>query len=52
VHFKQVLYLHDLGMVKATSAGAAFSVHVDGEFVGDRTEVEVELIRDGLAVLV
>jgi diacylglycerol kinase family enzyme len=52
VHFKQVLYLHDLGGVKATSAGAPFSVHVDGEFVDDRTEVEVELIRDGLAVLV
>jgi diacylglycerol kinase family enzyme len=52
VHFKQVLYLHDLGGVKATSSGAPFSVHVDGEFVDDRTEVEVELIRDGLAVLV
>lgn len=52
VHFKQVLYLHDLGAVKATSAGAPFSVHLDGEFVDDRNEVEVELIRDGLAVLV
>ena len=52
VHFKQVLYLHDLGGVKATSAGAAFSVHLDGEFVEDRTEVEVELVRNGLAVLV
>jgi diacylglycerol kinase family enzyme len=52
VHFKQVLYLHDLGAVTATSAGAPFSVHLDGEFVDDSTEVEVELIRDGLAVLV
>ena len=52
VHFKQVLYLHDLGGVKATSAGAPFSVHVDGEFLEDRTEVEVELVRNGLAVLV
>jgi diacylglycerol kinase family enzyme len=52
VHFKQVLYLHDLGGVKATSAGAPFSVHLDGEFFDDRTEVEVELIRNGLAVLV
>ena len=52
VHFKQVLYLHDLGSVRATSAGAPFSVHLDGEFMEDRTEVEVELIRDGLAVLV
>ena len=52
VHFKQVLYLHDLGGVKATSAGAPFSVHLDGEFVEDRTEVEAELIRNGLAVLV
>ena len=52
VHFKQVLYLHDLGGVKGTSAGAPFSVHLDGEFVEDRTEVEVELIRNGLAVLV
>ena len=52
VRFKQVLYLHDLGGVKATSAGAPFSVHVDGEFLEDRTEVEVELVRNGLAVLV
>jgi diacylglycerol kinase family enzyme len=52
VRFKQVLYLHDLGGVKATSAGAPFSVHLDGEFVEDRTEVEAELIRNGLAVLV
>jgi diacylglycerol kinase family enzyme len=52
VHFKQVLYLHDLGGVRATSAGGPFSVHLDGEFVEDRTEVEVELIRNGLAVLV
>jgi diacylglycerol kinase family enzyme len=52
VHFKQVLYLHDLGAVRASSTGAPFSVHLDGEFVEDRTEVEVELIRDGLAVLV
>ena len=52
VHFKQVLYLHDLGGVKGTSAGAPFSVHLDGEFVEDRTEVEAELIRNGLAVLV
>jgi diacylglycerol kinase family enzyme len=52
VHFKQVLYLHDLGGVKATSAGAPFSVHLDGEFVEDRTEVEAELIPNGLAVLV
>jgi diacylglycerol kinase family enzyme len=52
VHFKQVLYLHDQATVKAVSSGAPFSVHLDGEFLDDRTEVEIELIRDGLAVLV
>ena len=52
VHYKQVLYLHDLGRVRATSDGRPFSVHLDGEFLDDRTEVEIELIRDGLAVLV
>ena len=52
VHFKQVLYLHDLGSVSLRSSGSPFSVHLDGEFIDDRTEVEVELIRNGLAVLV
>jgi len=52
VHYKQVRYLHDLGSVRAVSSGAPFSVHLDGEHLGERSEVEIELIRDGLAVLV
>lgn len=52
VHYKQVRYLHDLGSVRATSSGAPFAVHLDGEYLGERSEVEIELIRGGLAVLV
>ncbi|HMC79559.1 MAG TPA: diacylglycerol kinase family protein [Acidimicrobiia bacterium] len=50
--YKQAVYLHDLGSVRLCSSGPPFPVHLDGEFLEDRTEVEVEIIRDGLAVLV
>jgi diacylglycerol kinase family enzyme len=52
VHDRQVVYLHDLGSVRLRSDGAPFPIHIDGEFVDHRTSVEIELIRDGLAVLV
>jgi diacylglycerol kinase family enzyme len=50
--YKQAVYLHDVGSVRLRSCGPPFPVHIDGEFVDERTQVEVELIRDGLAVLV
>jgi diacylglycerol kinase family enzyme len=51
VKWKHVWYRHDVTSVRLSSSGLPFPIQVDGEFVGDRTEVEVELIPNGLAIL-
>lgn len=51
IKYRQTLYYTDLSWLSLTSSGEAFPVQVDGEFVGERTQIKVELIRDGLSVL-
>lgn len=49
--YREVRYLHDVSSARLESPDPPFPIQVDGEFVGDRTRLEVELIRDGLTIL-
>lgn len=51
VDYKHVVYLHDVSSLTLRSLSDAVPVQVDGEFVGERTRLDIELIRDGLALL-
>lgn len=51
VDYKEVVYLHDVTTAHLRSSTEPFPVQVDGEYVGERVELEVELVRDGLAIL-
>lgn len=51
VDYKHARYLHDVTEITLKSYGPAFPIQVDGEFVGEATELAVELIRDGLTLL-
>lgn len=48
---KQVRYAHDVDTVHLVSTGQPFPVQVDGEFVGDRSEVKAEVVDGGLSIL-
>lgn len=51
IGWKQMVYGHDLSSMKLVSTNGTFPTQVDGEFVGDRTSLEIELIPQGLAIL-
>lgn len=47
----ETIYLHDVDEVVMRSTNGPFPVQVDGEFIGERRFLKIELIRDGLLVL-
>jgi diacylglycerol kinase family enzyme len=49
--YKHTLYEHDVKAARLVSADRPFPIQVDGEFVGDRTSLDVELVEDGLTLL-
>lgn len=49
--WKQVVYRHDVTSIHLKSSGESFPIQVDGEFVGDRTELHIELVPRGLTIL-
>lgn len=48
---KRVRYVHDVDSVVLTSSGDPFPIQVDGEYVGDRSHIKVELAGHGLSLL-
>lgn len=51
VDSKRVRYISDVESAKLVSAGPPFPIQVDGEYAGERTELTIEMIRDGLLIL-
>lgn len=51
VDYKQAIYLHDLSALSISSETGVFPVQLDGEYVGERNRLDVELIRHGLTIL-
>ncbi|HLF69980.1 MAG TPA: hypothetical protein VI541_03380, partial [Actinomycetota bacterium] len=52
IRYKHASYIHDRTHYSLSSSGPAFPVQVDGEYIGDRTEVVIEQVPNGLAILV
>jgi diacylglycerol kinase family enzyme len=52
VKYKQTIYLSDVASISLTAVTEPFPVQLDGEFVGDRTRLDIELVRDALNVLI
>jgi diacylglycerol kinase family enzyme len=48
---KYVRYMKGLESMRFESLGPALPIQLDGEYLGERREVEVELVRDGLSIL-
>jgi diacylglycerol kinase family enzyme len=51
VNWKQIVYKHDVNSVTLKSESDTFPIQVDGEFVGDRRELQVDLVPNGLSIL-
>ena len=51
VDWKQMIYRHDIARVSLKSEGNTFPIQVDGEFVGERRELEISLVPNGLSIL-
>jgi diacylglycerol kinase family enzyme len=49
--WKQMIYEHDVDHVHLKSDTDTFPIQVDGEFVGDRRELDISLIPAGLRIL-
>lgn len=52
VKYKQVIYVHDLNAASLISEIEPFPIQVDGEYVGERRSLDIELVRHGLNVLI
>lgn len=48
---KHVRYMRGLNNIRFETLGAALPIQLDGEYLGESREVEVELVRDGLSIL-
>lgn len=51
VDWKQMIYKHDLTHVSLNSESDTFPIQVDGEFVGERRDLEISLVPNGLSIL-
>lgn len=51
IKYKHTLYLNDVDSVTMATRGAPFPIQVDGEYVGDRSTLNIELLRDALWIL-
>ncbi len=51
VRHKHASYVHNVTSIALKSTERPFPVQVDGEFVGERTELAVDLVQDGLKIL-
>lgn len=51
LRWPETTYIHNVDSVTMRSTNGPFPVQVDGEFVGERRLVKVELVPDGLLVL-
>lgn len=49
--YKHTRYIHDVPSVTLKTSGNPFPIQVDGEYVGDRTELQIELVPGGLLLL-
>jgi diacylglycerol kinase family enzyme len=52
VKWKHAAYWHDLSEVRLESSGPPFPIQVDGEFVGERKEIDVVFVPEALSVLI
>ncbi|MEO7803851.1 MAG: diacylglycerol kinase family protein [Actinomycetota bacterium] len=52
IHSKHATYLHDIASATFRSeSGEPIPVQLDGEYIGERLELKVELVNDGLKIL-
>ena len=51
VRYSESIYVRDLGSASFVSSGEPFPIQVDGEYIGERTDLKVELVEEGIGIL-
>lgn len=49
---KHSIHLNDIRSLSLSSSAETFPVQLDGEFIGERTDLKIELVEDAVSILV